>query len=102
MSYDNWKLQTPPESSRGLYADEYERKIEELAENESTVTEMIVQEIERIKKVKNSDSIAYTSAGGNAERQKDLKRFNHKLNYLKAFQEYIINEINKYQSYLEE
>jgi len=97
MSYDNWKLQTPPEGSRGLYADYYERKIEELAENESTVTEMIVQEIERIKKVKNSDSIVYTSSGGYAERQKDLKRFNHKLNYLKAFQEYIMNEINKYQ-----
>jgi len=102
MGYDNWKLQTPPEGKEGLYAGYYRIKIEELAENESVITEMIVEQIERIKRTQTSTAIPYEVFGGGIERNKDILKQTHRLNYLKAFQLYLIEQINKYKSYLEE
>lgn len=102
MNYDNWKLQTPPEGSRGLYADYYENRIEELGETESTLVEKIVETIESIKKINASECIFFTGFGGYYLRRKYLIRLNRRLNKLKAYQQYIIEKINEYKQYLEE
>jgi hypothetical protein len=95
MSYDNWKLETPS-TGEWLYKEHYESLINDYCDNEATIIDLIVGCKESLYKVKNSDSIVYTSAGGYFERQKDLLRIEHRLHKLKAMHIYIIEALNKY------